>query len=248
MGRLVVVDGDVVEPVNAVRQLPGLASCGLAKAVAVELAIKRHVPHVEVTGVDMVLGAHPEVLQEQLVLLLARADVVCDLTASPVVTRYLAAHCRATGTPLVVGSATNGAWGGTVVLLQPSVLAACWQCVELHRRDGTVPVPPQAPYLDHPDGCSSPSFTGAAFDLAAVWQHVVRVAVGELGRTTGTGYSPMGDANVFVVALRDEEGGPVPAQWSQLRLDVHPGCPRHPPTRPSAVSASASRSAAGVRG
>jgi hypothetical protein len=235
VGTLVLFDEDLHLAENTIRQLPDLFCTGLPKALVLERMLRYRLPETAVTGLTVRLGAHAPDLHDDLLRLLARADAVCDLTANLAVTRFLSAHCREAGTPFVVGSGTYGGWGGTVIALVPDPRRACWQCVELHRRDGLLPSPPQEEPRHRPVGCGDAFFTGAAYTLAPVWQHTVSVTVGELLRDEQPHLAF--DADAFTLASRDSRGHVRTPTWRQQTLPIHPGCPRHPPTSadPTAV-------------
>jgi hypothetical protein len=245
VGRLDLLDGQTHKVENLSRQVPGLSYVSWPKSLAIETLVHQAALLCQAKGHWVQLGCHDPAEHTSLLEIIAKADLVCDLTASLVVTRFLAAHCRTAGRPLLVASATHGAWGGVVTLLEPSATRPCWGCVELHRRDRALPVPAAlsstpATGLDQaPDpapvaaGCGSPSFTGTAADLAAVWQHAVRVAVGRLRQQQGApGWF---EQDYFALSLRNDVGGGVPASWQAMSLLPHQGCPRHPPSLASAV-------------
>ena len=220
VGHLDLLDGDIVTAGTVPRQLAGLEEVDLPKVVTTALRVLRHAPFCEVRAHHQRLGSlvtrGPDVLD-----LLDEADLVLDCTASPLVTRFLAAHASASGTPLLVATATGGAWGGTVTRL-PASGGGCWRCLELHRADGTVVWPRERPNDSvRPLGCSEPTFTGTAVHLAPVWQLATAMAVDALSGLGGA-YD-----DVAVLHQRTADGRPVPPMWSGEPLVPHAGCPDH---------------------
>ncbi len=222
VGRLHLIDGDAHDPATGARQIPTLRDAGSPKAFAVALRILDANPYVHLTAGMRDLGADGG----RELPGLAASSLVVDCSANPTATRYLAAHLRATGTPLLVATATAGGWGGTITTL-PSFGGGCWECLQLHRADRSLPWPPAQPDgWVIPAGCSERTFAGGAFDLAEVTLQAVRTALTRLAPDDGTvrQRSPFGD--VQVLSLRGRRG-PQQPRWQSRRLTVHPGCPLH---------------------
>jgi hypothetical protein len=168
----------------------------------------------------------------------------------PAATRYLAALRQVHGMDFLHANATAGVWGGCVFLTTPPT--GCWACLQHHRLDETVPVPPADPAGPiHPPGCASPTFTGTGPDLATIAHHASRVAIHYLlhhrnnstqeatgskandppqpttckatGSTTGLG------GDLYVANLRNPDGAPHPVAWHTAQVPVHPDCPLHQP-------------------
>jgi hypothetical protein len=93
--------------------------------------------------------------------------------------------------------------------------------------DGTIPTPPAAPSpFVQPPGCSTPTFTGAGFDLDQISLHAVRVAAAALLGSAADSY-PAPPYDVAVVSLRDPDGTPTLPKWTGHALIRHPSCPCH---------------------
>jgi len=222
VGRLHLVDGDTHDPATAARQLPSLRDAGNPKALAVALRILDAHPQAHLTVGLRHLGAD----DGRELPTLATSRLVIDCTANPAASRYLSAHLGLSGTPLLVASSTAGGWGGTITTL-PSSGGGCWECLQWHRADGSVPWPPARPDgTVQPAACSYPTFVGGWWDLGAVALQTARTAIGWLTATDTDAGSPFGDLQVLT---QYDRGRPVHPRWRSRPLTVHPACPLHQP-------------------
>jgi hypothetical protein len=230
IGRLDLVDGDLVDPATACRQHAPAVFAGYAKTSVLRHHLAETSPHVEVRAHGLAVGAVHAAGEGQpdphhrLAHLVGHADLVIDAAADPAVSRYLAALAGAREKPLLHVSATAGAYGGLVAFIPPN-RAGCWWCMLHHRADHTLPFPPAAPEETAtvvPVGCAEPTFTGTSADLATIAVHAARVAIDQL-----TTPAQRMRGNVYVAALRDHHGRPTPVRWRTRILTVHPDCPMH---------------------
>lgn len=224
VGRLHLIDGDVHDPATSSRQLLGVRHAGDLKVLGVAARLLGANPHTHVTVAPHHLGADGETELPRL----RGDDLVIDATATLSVPRYLAAHLRLTGTPLLIASATAGGWGGTIVSL-PADGGGCWECLQLHRADRrSLPWPPARPDGQLiPLGCSHPTYVGGYPELGHVALQTARTALALLTRQHPTSApSPFGDLQVLTLQTR---GGPVHPRWQARALTVHAACPLHEP-------------------
>lgn len=240
VGRLTLVDRDIVEPGNLVRHAAELRHAGWMKTKAVAdvshgagLYAEIVLHDFSIGGVRVQLppaGVDDMTQQDALVELIDAADIVIDCTAEKAVGQVVAWLCGKRAKPLVIASATNGGWGSRVTTFVPHRRQGCWSCLEHSLDDGSIPAAPAAPETVgvQPVGCAEPTFTGTGFDLAEVSLHAVRVAVGLLQSDVSGGY-PAQPHPVSLLALRDSDGQAIPPSWSAHPLPVHPACaaPHH---------------------
>ncbi|TKJ28474.1 ThiF family adenylyltransferase [Blastococcus sp. CCUG 61487] len=225
VGGLHLIDGDLHDPATGARQLLTIRDAGSPKALAVALSLIDVNPHLQLTTGLRPLGADDG---RELPGLTA-STLVIDCTANPAANRYLAAHLGVTGTPLLIASATAGAWGGAITAL-PAAGGGCWECLQLHRGARTVPWPPARPDAQlTPVGCSHPTYEGAWTDsLGHVALQTARTAIALLtapaGATAAASGNPYGDLQVVTLYRR---GRPVHPRWQTRQLTVHPACPLH---------------------
>ncbi|TIC86705.1 hypothetical protein E8D34_10665 [Nocardioides sp. GY 10113] len=229
IGRLDLVDGDVVDIQTACRQFAPTAAAGRTKVETLGGHLRSQRPGVEVRAFHRHLGrvsrrdALDATERDRLEEALRTADLVIDATAAPAVTRYLAALRQAEGKALLHVSGTAGGWGGCVYLYRPG--GGCWACLQHHRADNAVPIPTADPDGMVNTGCADSTFTGTNADLATIAHHGSRVALDLLDGGDGlAGGSP---SVLDVAHLRDRHGRPQPVRWDTRPLPVHPACPLH---------------------
>ncbi len=122
VGRIGVIDEDVVEATNLQRQIIHAdARLGMPKVFSAEAAMRALNPYVEARPYNRRLT--PEIAAE----LLAEYDLVIDGTDN-FETRYAVnAACVAAGKPLISGALTQ--WEGQVSLFHPAEGAPCYRCL-----------------------------------------------------------------------------------------------------------------------
>lgn len=227
--HLDLIDGDVIDIATRCRQWAPIARAGTAKVEALARHLRDNNPDIVITAHLLHLGlvfedAHRLEDERRVIDLFRSADIVIDASANPAVTRYLNAVRLSVNKPLLVVSGTAGAWGGVVAELHPG--SGCWACVEHHRLDKGLPVPPEDPDGSiTPRGCASPSFTGTNADLASIAHHASRIALELLDAAPSTGR----DSTYAVAALRAPGGGFQPIEWTSTILARHPDCANHAP-------------------
>ncbi len=232
--ELRVLDGDAVEVGNIVRWPVGLSAVGHAKVDVVESWVKSNYPYTTVSGYRGRLGTvpSPKEMSEQhaqgtdfdvLEELLDGADLLIDATAE-IGVQQLLSSLAPSDLPQLYVWATEGAWGGVVAAVKPPS-SGCWMCLQHRIADGSIALPPREPGEGiQPGGCASLTFTGTAYDLAAVSAQAARVASRVL--RTGGAQTPQ----VSVCAMRDSDGKELPApNWTATTLEAHPTCRRCSP-------------------
>lgn len=88
-------------------------------------------------------------------------------------------------------------------------------------REGVLPTRDVTTGTVTPAGCSSPTFTGTGFDLAPLIAECTRT----VASTLSDAYPDL-DWDLAVLALRDEQGRPIPPTWQAHQID---GCGHHSP-------------------
>jgi len=230
VGRFTLVDADILEAGNLVRHAATFREVGLHKAnAAAQIVIDRN-PHAEVQARSIRVGgvrdSSGENQVDQLSEICASVDLVIDATAEVAVQEALAHVAKSSGRPYVMLEATNGAWGGSVLIIDPEA-DWCFSCFQRDRMDGRIPVPSAShDNPNQPVGCAEPTFTGAGFDLAEVSLQATRMIVGQLLKGAPTKYSPDG-MDVAVLTLRDESRGRVLPEWRGFQGVRHPSCAAH---------------------
>lgn len=230
LGRMAVVDFDVLHAGNSVRWPLGLVFRGMPKVHAMATFIGANHPYTRVQPFQWAVGrpryapAPGEPADWELLdMVLDGADIVVDATGEASVHHLLSHAARERGLPYVYAHTTFGAWGGFVARVRPS--GACYWCVEHHLAHGTIREPPSAGPAGSVQvtGCRDATFTGASFDAARVTQPAAQLVVSTLCEGSPGGYPPA-SWDVATLAMRDAAGGLVPPKWDVDTLTVHEQC------------------------
>ncbi len=231
VGRFKLVDRDVLEPGNLTRHAATLQHTGLNKTIAMGQHVHMVNPRVEVEVLPMPVGlgtatADGRLSSDLLADMVAQVDLVIDASAEVGIEELTADMARRFGVPWLMLQASEGAAGGTVVLVDPDA-DWCFACFQWHRAERTIPTPVAVGDLSvQPVGCAEPTFVGAGFDLAEVSLQAARTAVGRLLRDTPNGYGEDGH-DAWVLTMRDGGGGRVPPHWHGYTVERHPSCRAH---------------------
>lgn len=157
VGRIGVIDADVVEATNLQRQIVHAdARIGMPKVFSAEAAMRALNPYVDVRPY------HRRLDEEIAGELVAEYDLVLDGTDN-FDTRYLVNRaCAAAGVPLISGALTQ--WEGQVSLFDPARGTPCYECVFPERpAPGLVPTCAEAGVLG-----PLPGVVGAIMAVEAV--------------------------------------------------------------------------------
>jgi molybdopterin/thiamine biosynthesis adenylyltransferase len=130
VGRLVLADGDVVEPGNLQRQIAhGVADLGTNKAESAAAAVAAIDPEVAVE-------VHPRILDEAAMVDLAgRADLVIDATDNYPARFALNRACINAGVPLVSAAAVRSE--GQLAVFDPRRGGPCYRCLYAESEEET---------------------------------------------------------------------------------------------------------------
>ncbi|MBT2189181.1 ThiF family adenylyltransferase [Sphingobium sp. H33] len=229
IGKLTILDYDIVEPGNSVRWPLGRSAWGVPKTAALRDFLVANYPSTNIEALAGRLGETTTSLEtaqlakssprDQLRTMIEGVDLVIDATASTECQLALSNECRALGKPLVIGYATEGVVGGVVARFRPAA-SACWVCLNEHWEDKSIALPPANPTATVlPIGCNSPTFTGGSFDLQEVSLEVVRSAIGLLAPNA----FDAGDWDWSSLTLAEGERRCLPT-WRSGHLAPHPRC------------------------
>lgn len=228
-GQLSLIDPDFVDPPTTVRWPFGRPAFGRSKVEAMAAFLQHHHPRTEVDDSFIWKIGHirndPEAGREwqQMSRLTETASLIVDATGEHGVQRFLSECARHASIPYVWMEGRKGGWGGVVGRSVPG--EACWACIETALAEGEIAQPPEAPDEAgriQPQGCGSPTFTGAGFDMHTISSSGVRMSVAALGE--GEDSYPEQPWNLEVIALRGEDGSAAPPTWHTHAVDRREDC------------------------
>ena len=175
LGRLDIVDGDVLLPENVVRHVAGRDQVGKPKVQAVRHVIETHAPWTEVAEFPEAPFA-PRRIRE----LTSRADVVIDATGNDAFVPALAMVAEELGKPLVSGALYRG---GNIARVQRQALAGDTP-INLREGGTRYPVIPggntQEDFTMHPLGCSAPVNNASPASVLGCAALIAQVAIDAL--------------------------------------------------------------------
>ena len=245
IGELRFLEGDFVSPGNSCRWPLGLQYAGLHKIRALFQFITDNYPYTKIGPCFSRVLGNPYNGPDETTLLenwLDNVDLIFDGSAEVGVQHLLSTIARIRNIPYVLIETRPGGWGGVVARIVPGV-TGCYYCLCHYQNDGALEksggfkMPPQKKedFLQ-PQGCLSPTFTAASFDVEEVSLMGVRMAVsllcsgGDAERTT-TSY-PYLREDVGVLSLRDDTGAiPCFPKWESYSLRKHPSCDCDSPSK-----------------
>ncbi|HUR39753.1 MAG TPA: ThiF family adenylyltransferase [Verrucomicrobiae bacterium] len=235
LGRLRLIDHDVLDAGNAIRWELGRGAAGYSKVQVLQSHLSQHFPYCRV-GIaharlgDASMAGTPE--ERQIQDLMFR-DVSCllDTSASVRVAHFLSEQARRRGIPYLWAHATNGAWGGLVGYAGPNQEDFCWECHLHYLNETQGPVPPlaAAPEAEfvQPAGCMDPTFVGAQADLMEVSLMGARATLDAVLHRVGAHAQRAHRWNLATLRLRDDHGRPQLPVWTPHTLAPHAACPNH---------------------
>lgn len=227
VGKLRLVDYDLVRLGNAVRWPLGFSATGLRKGAAFAKFAAAHYPETQLQYLEWrvgqsALGASPD--ESALLDEAVAVDLIVDATAELGVQYLLTDAARERGLPVITVEAREGGYGGIVARYRPA-RNGCYLCFKLHQQDGRFMVPHDPNGRTQPRGCADSAFTGGMFDLAPLSALAARLAAQTLVPSAALPDAPYDVALLF---NRTDDGGGVKdaPRWEYATLEAHPNCPR----------------------
>lgn len=212
------VDRDLYEPNNAVRQEVSYHEFGAKKVDALAERLAELNPEVEVDRLVSDVGKGAAEEDDKLTAMVRSSDLVIETTGSHGVSRFINDRCFTTGIPAVFVSVTNGAWAGEIVRAIPDQ-TACWLCWNMQYGDHQPPGEPTSGVF--PPGCGQPSFTGSTFDTGIVANLGVSMVVQTLLRPSSNLPQFGGD---YVIWIGRNASGEYVLKADVLPVRKRPGC------------------------
>ncbi|MCH8065946.1 MAG: ThiF family adenylyltransferase, partial [Chloroflexi bacterium] len=195
IGRLCLVDGDILEPANLVRHACTLQDIGLNKAKAVARRIGFINTTCEVDVLPTNLGGlnpgKPEETRTEaaaILSLIQQSDLIVDATADHSTSFLINKIASSLSIPHVHVWGTNGGFGGEVIRVIPG-LTGCFECFSLqHKNPLALKRPREDKALVPALGCSDRTFTGTGFDMTSVALLASRISIQTILRDEDAAY------------------------------------------------------------
>jgi molybdopterin/thiamine biosynthesis adenylyltransferase len=163
------VDKDLMEPVNAVRHECGIHDFARPKVHALAIRLASLNPDTwetcdAITGDPF--GELPSEIREKFFAYLDKCDLIVNATGVQGLSRAICELSNHFFVPSIHVSVTNGAWSGEVFRYLPGK-SSSWQCFQEAFEE---PPPGQQAPLGHVfgPGCNQPTFTGTSYELDIV--------------------------------------------------------------------------------
>jgi hypothetical protein len=224
LGRLRMLDMDMIEVGNIVRWPFGLNAVGAPKSGFLAQQIQLQYPFTDVVGFSQHVGdaiRTPSQERESDVLsaFLTGSDLLVDATGEMGVSQLLADLAMDQGTPMLCVWGTEGGWGGGVAEIRPDA-GGCWFCLQIAIDRGAIPAAPaEGDRRVQPRGCGAPTFTGSSFDMLEIVAQALRCARRTL-------LEPPRPSTVHVCSMRSRDGKELDAPiWETFALDRQLECP-----------------------
>lgn len=240
IGELRFLEGDYISPGNSCRWPLGLPYYGMHKIKAMSHFLRSNYPYTTlgpcfpyVLG-NPYSGPHERVLLEKW---LEGIDLIFDGSAEVGVQHLLSTIANIRKIPYVLIETRPGGWGGVAARIVPGT-TGCYYCLCHHFRDGVfgenggfkIPHQKKEDFIQ-PQGCLSPTFTAASFDVEEVSLMGVRMSASLLCSGEKASY-PYFQEDVGVLSLRDATGAiPCFPKWESYLLRKHPLCNCNSPTK-----------------
>lgn len=228
VGRLVLLDHDVLTVGNRVRHQLDLADVGRGKAAALADRIRRVNPWIEIDVLPFQFGVasgEVQAVDDRVTAALETCEVLVNATARSVTGSYISLVANELDLPAIHAWVTAGAWGARLLRQRPGH-SACWDCFALtEERPPTgveVPCLARDPHGGEVTerGCADPTFTGPGFELAAAAAAGARLTVQTL--LDEAERYPLADYDLVSMQFRNETTARATTHYTDL--PVHPDC------------------------
>jgi molybdopterin/thiamine biosynthesis adenylyltransferase len=230
VGKLRIIDFDVVEAGTIIRWPFGIHSVGNLKTKVLNEFIKNNYPFTKVEELTKRIGEvreSPSQISDLDILnqALNNTDLIYDASAEIGIQHLLSDLAKENNIPYLSISTTYGAWGGIILRIRPQKTEGCWNCYMNYLNDGHIPTPYSDPAGEvQPMGCASPTFTGSSFDSGMIALGGVRLAMSTLTENEEKGY-PKFEWDAAIINMRDQNGNAITPSWQTFEIKKHPSCP-----------------------
>lgn len=218
VGKLALIDGDVVEPGNACRWELGYQYATMPKVEALTKFIRANFPFTEVMPLQYKLGAGDPSAFEAFEKLFEGVEAVVDCSASRGVQDYLSSKAAVIRMPYFFAEGYPGLLGGSFGCVSlPET--PCFRCflqyiVDLNQEGKTIAPEPRESFLQ-PRGCSEPTFIGSDVDASLIANMLTRQVVIRLSEVEGY---PKQSPGYYSIVLADDAESEVYLELKKLEV------------------------------
>jgi molybdopterin/thiamine biosynthesis adenylyltransferase len=221
VGKLTLVDRDVLNVGNVIRHICNLHQVGLPKVHAVRQVVNSHNPYVEV--IPQVENWGMETSDERVATTLRDADlIVCAVAHTPteVYMNKMAYHFNI---PVIYSYAGFGAWSGRVFRIEPG-LTGCYDCNRwnIYENEDLQFTEPKDLEELYDNGCATPAFPGSGIDTGILANLTSRLSIQTLLTEHPNSYEP--SINDHIVWTSQGNNGQL--KMVQKIIETHPKCER----------------------
>jgi molybdopterin/thiamine biosynthesis adenylyltransferase len=228
VGRLILLDHDVLSVGNRVRHQLDMADVGRGKAAALADRMRRVDPWIQIDVLPFQLGiasGDVQAVDDRVIAALETCETLVNATARSVTGSYISLIANELDMPAIHAWVTAGAWGARLLRQRPGH-SACWDCFAFSEE--RPPTGVEVPRLAHDPhggevterGCADPTFTGPGFELAAAAAACARLTVQTL--LDDADRYPLADYDLVSIQFRDETSARTTTQYTDL--PIHPDC------------------------
>lgn len=220
VGKLTLVDRDVLNAGNVTRHVCNLYQVGLPKAQAVSQIIKTHNPYVKIDPRFESWGM--ETSDDVVATSIREADlIVCAVGHDPT-EEYINKLSYYMNIPVIYTYAGSGAWSGRVFRVEPGV-TGCYDChgwsmyedQELRLTNSD-----DLEIYDH--GCATPAFPGSGIDTGILANFTSRLAIQTLLAEHPNSY----ESSIYDHIVWTSQGNNGTLRLVQKQVSIHHKCER----------------------
>ena len=143
IGKLTLIDGDVLMDHNIVRHICSLQDVGRYKTLAVKDHILERVPTVEITTVEKPFSRENKNIENFFDSLLSKVDLIVSATGDNLMNETINEFGYKRNLPIIFAGAFEKIIGGIIIRIDPRKKSICYRCIYKKYGDDTLFQKPQ---------------------------------------------------------------------------------------------------------